>query len=179
MVRCTAARSCPQAPQSALRSTLRFALVFSMVFKLFPQGPRGAPRAREERAEGPGPRPGARQGALAAAETQGTDKPVYPFPQFSGRQSAILQGRLPPAAAACPPPGSCRFFDFPLVFPYESAMVQGVLRRSPEVLARGPGATGRSRRSIRFLKNSAFWTFSLGVLHISISAYKHIGLLTI
>ena len=72
------------------------------------------------------------------------------FPPFRGRQSAILQGRLPPAAAACPPPGSCRFFDFPLVFPYESAMVQGVLRWSPEVLARGPGATGRSKRSIRF-----------------------------
>ena len=156
VVRCTAVSECPQAPRSGLRSTLRFALVFSMVFKLFPQGPRGAPRAREERAEGPGPRPGARQGALAAAETQGTDKPVYPFPQFSGRQSAILQGRLPPAAAACPPPGSCRLFVFLLVFPYESAMVQGVLRRSPEVLARGPGAPGRSRRSTRFLKNSVF-----------------------
>ena len=141
VVRCTTARSCPQAPRSGLRSTLRFALVFSMVFKLFPQGPRGAPRAREERAEGPGPRPGA-------------------------RQSAILQGRLPPAAVACPPPGSCRFFDFPLVFPYESAMVQGVLRRSPEVLARGPGATGRSKRSIRLLKNSAFGSFSLMLLHM-------------
>ena len=166
VVRCTAARRCPQAPQSGLRSTLRFALVFSMVFKLFPLGPRGAPRTREERAEGPGPRPGARQGALAAAEAPLQDKHVYPGGQFSGRQSAILQGRLPPAAAACPPPGSCRFFDFPLVFPYESAMVQGVLRWSPEVLARGPGAIGRSKRSIRFLKNSAFGTFSLGVLHV-------------
>ena len=156
VVRCTAARRCPQAPQSGLRSTLRFALVFSIVSKLFPQGPSGVPRAREQRAEGPGPRPGARQGALAAAKTTCLDKPVYPGTSFYGHQSAILQGRLPRAAAACPPPGSCRFFDFPLVFPCESAMVQGVLRRRPEVLARGPGATGRSRRSIRFLKNSAF-----------------------
>ena len=119
-----------------------------MVLELFPQGARGAPRAREERAEGPGPRPGARQGALAAAETPQPDKPVYLAVRFFGRQSAILQGRLPPAAAACPPPGSCRFFDFPLVFPYESAVVQGVLRRSPEGLARGPGAPGHSSRFI-------------------------------
>ena len=156
VARRNAARSCPQVPRSGMRSTLRFALVFSMVFKHFPQGPRGAPRAREERAEGPGPRPGARQGALAAAETEGPDKPVCLAPRFSGRQSAILQGWQPPAAAACPPPGSCRFFDFPLVIPYEYAMAQGVLRRSPEVLARGPGAPGRSRRSTRFVKNSAF-----------------------
>ena len=67
---------------------------------------------------------------------------------FCGRQSAILQGWQPPAAAACPPPGSYRFFDFPLVFPYESAQAQGVLRRSPGVLAREPRELGRSSRFI-------------------------------
>ena len=146
VARSTAPGSCPQAPRQGQGRTLHFVLVFPMVFKLSHHGPRGAPRAREERAEGPGPRPGARQGALAAAKRRLPDKPVYPVTAFSGRQSAILQGRLPPAAAACPPPGSCRFFDFPLVFPYESAMAQGVPRRSPGLLARGPRALGRSSR---------------------------------
>ena len=142
------------------------ALVFPMVLQLFPQQPRGAPRAREGRAEGPGPRPGARQGALAAAKTAAPDKPVYLAQRFSGRQSAILQGWQPPAAAACPPPGSCRFFDFPLVFPYESAMALGVPRRSPEVLARGPWAPGRSSNFNKYLKTSVFGLVSIEVLHM-------------
>ena len=45
-------------------------------------------------------------------------------------------------------------------------MVQGVLRRSPEVLARGPGALARISRFTDSQKNSAFGTFSLGVLHM-------------
>ena len=140
---------------------LAFGIAFSMFLELFPQGPRGAPRAREERAEGPGPRPGARQGALAAAKTTVQHKPVYVVRQFPGRQSAILQGRLPPAAAACPPPGSCHFFDFPLVFPCESAMVQGVLRRSPEGLARGPGAPGHSSQTIDLQKATVVYHYHL------------------
>ena len=146
----SATRSCSQAPRWRLCGTMQLALVFPMVLQLFLQRPRGAPGAREGRAVGPGPRPGARQGALAAAKSTVQHKPVYVVRPFCGRQNAILQGWQPPAAAACPPPGSCRFFDFPLVFPYESAMVQGVVQRSPEVLARGPGALGRSCRFVAF-----------------------------
>ena len=136
--------------------TMQPALVFPMVLQLFPQQPRGAPRAWEGRAEGPVPRPGARQGALAAAKRREQDEPVHPVPAFSGRQSAILQGWQPPAAAACPPPSSCRFFDFPLGFPYESAMALGVPWRSLEVLARGPWAPGRSSNFNKYFKTCVF-----------------------
>ena len=129
---------------------------FFQRFVAFPALAVGRARGPGGAGGGAGAAPRGSPGRPGSSRKAGTDKPVCPFPRFSGRQSAILQGWQPPAAAACPPPGSCRFLDFPLVFPCETVKALGVPWRSPEVLARGPCAPGRSSSFNEFLKTSVF-----------------------